>query len=158
MSSSSTCLYFYTYYKISEWQSCSVLSVVFKSSRLSRCQSLISHICIFCIINSDKMVWKHTFFFFFLVRKMPSRCGFESHQYYEPRTCAELHSLQFSPKGAFSSEWERQNFFFVNYCLKWWFFSPWRLNWKWNDNNHAKSLLNRLRLANLRPLIKNLYH
>lgn len=74
MSSSSTRLYFYTYYKISEWQSCSLdqcrLKFSVKCSRLSRCQSLISHICIFCIMNSDKMVWKHTVWFGFFVRKM----------------------------------------------------------------------------------------
>lgn len=151
MSSSSTRLYFYTYYKISEWQSCSLdqcrLKFSVKCSRLSRCQSLISHICIFCIMNSDKMVWKHSFVF---CKKKQVWFWVSSVLWAQVSCRAAPTSVQSKRRIFIWVGTIKPNslffFFFVNYCLKWWFFSPWRLNWKW-------SLLNRLRLANLRPLI-----
>lgn len=155
MSSSSTRLYFYTYYKISEWQSCSLdqcrLKFSVKCSRLSRCQSLISHICIFCIMNSDKMVWKHSFVFCKKNAMVLSLISITSPGLVQ--SCTHFSSVQTAHFHLSGNDKTQLSFFFVNYCLKWWFFPPWRLNWKWNDNSHAKSLLNRLRLANLRPLI-----
>lgn len=156
MSSSSTRLYFYTYYKISEWQSCSLdqcrLKFSVKCSRLSRCQSLISHICIFCIMNSDKMVWKHSFVF---CKKNAKQVWFWVSSVLRAQVlCRAAPTSVQSKRRIFIWVGTTKPFlFFCKLLFKVMIFFPWRLNWKWNDNNHAKSLLNRLRLANLRPLI-----
>lgn len=154
MSSSSTRLYFYTYYKISEWQwqSCSLdqcrLKFSVKCSRLSRCQSLISHICIFCIMNSDKMVWKHSFVF---CKKNTKQVWFwVSSVLWAQVSCRAAPTSVQSKRRIFiwvgTIEPNSLFFFFCKLLSKVMIFSPWRLNWKW-------SLLNRFRLANLRPLI-----